>query len=241
MRTKTLILIIGISLNGFAQNQMLFDNSWTLQDLVINNESNLPPSNSEVSSVDLEFNFSEFESYSTYSHLCETIGGQIDFIDSDSFSFSDMNETLGGGCNQTPNFIYEGIYFGFFFNNYNNGNQFDYSIIINSDTSKTLIITSLNGDQAIYGSAVLSIESSEKSNLSLFYNSEINSIEINSKDYLGRFSLKMFNTLGKEVLNLKKYDQENRAIDLQNFPDGIYFVSLQNETGEILRKKIIKY
>ncbi len=245
MKIKILALIIGISTYSFAQNPMLFENPWVLQDLVINSESHLPPSNSEVSFVTLTFDFYEFESieyFSGYGTICESIGGPIDFNEiNNSFSFLELNETLGGGCFQTPNFIYEDTYFSFFYDNFDNGNLFDYSIIINTDNSKTLIITSINGDQAIYGSEVLSIENNTKPTLSLFYNAKNNSIEIDSKDYLERFSIKMFNTLGKQILNLKKYNKEKRTIDLQNFPDGIYFVFLQNEIGEILKKTIIKH
>lgn len=246
MKIRILILLIGISLNSFAQDQTLLDNMWILQDLVIDDESNIPPNNEEITDVFLYFDsfVNESEEYfNLFGSTCETIGGLIEFnVTSNNFSFSDEpNVTLGGGCVMAENNQYEGIYFDFFYENYNNGNVFDYSITPNNDESTTLIITSFNGNQAIYGSGVLSIDNNEKIDMSLFYNTENSSIEIESKKPLERISIKIFNTLGKQVLVVNKKNEEKISVNLQNFNDGIYFVSLQNEIGQILRKKIIKY
>ena len=236
MRTKLLILILGISLNSFAQDSILFENSWYLQDLIINNESNLPPTNDEVQNILLEF----FSDNNFASYVCEALGGIVVFDNvNNNFTFSELSETLGGGCEQTPNFIYEGLYFSFYFNNVDN--PFGYSILINGDDSKTLTITSSNGDQAIYGSEILSIEDKSKSNFSLFYSKFRNSIDINSNDFSGNFSITLFDIHGKSVFDLNEYISGKKSISIQNLPNGIYFVLLQNEIGEILIKKILKY
>jgi hypothetical protein len=246
MKVRILTFLIGISLNSFAQDQMLFDNIWILQDLVLDSGSHLPPNNEEITYVTLDFDSFVYESieyFNLFGTTCETIGGLIEFDDtSNNFSFSEgPYETLGGGCIQSQNSNYEGIYFGFFYDNYNNGNIFDYSITVNNDESKTLIITSFNGNQAIYGSEVLSIGHNEKFDISLFYNAQNSSVEINSEKHMGRISIKIFNTLGRQVLQLHQNNKEKISINLLNVTDGIYFVSLQNEIGQIISKKIIKY
>lgn len=94
-----------------------------------------------------------------------------------------------------------------------------------------MIITSFNGNQAIYGSEVLSIGLNEKFDISLFYNAQNSSVEIDSEKFMERISIKIFNTVGRQVLQLHKNNKEKIRINLGNVPDGIYFVSLQNEIG----------
>ncbi|WP_115817489.1 T9SS type A sorting domain-containing protein [Winogradskyella eximia] len=246
MRIRILIILIGMSLNSVAQEQMLFDDLWILEDLVIDNNSYLPPNNEEITYVTLDFDSYVHESIqyiNLFGSTCETIGGLIEFNNSSSnFSFTDgPYETLGGGCMQSQNAIYEGLYFGFFYDNYNNGNIFNYSIVINTDNSKTLTVTSFNGDQAIYGSQTLSINENEGVEISLFYNAKNKSIEIASENQLDRVSIRIFNTLGKQVFHLNKNNKEKVIINLQEFADGIYFVTLQNEINQVIRKRIIKY
>ena len=246
MKNKILIVLISISINCFGQDPGLFDNYWILEDLILNNISHLPPDNNEVTNIILEFDSYEhngIEYINLFGNVCETIGGLIDFNDIDNtFSFYDgPYETLGGGCEQSQNATYEGIYFDFFYNNYYNGNIFDYSIITNDDNSKTLTINSLNGDQAIYGSQTLSLSENEVFEISIFYDSKTSSIEIAPEKKLESVSIKIFNSLGRLILNLNENNKEKMNIDIRQFTDGIYFVSLQNNIGQIISKKIIKY
>ena len=234
MRIKFLILLIGISLNSLAQDSMLLENSWYLEDLVINNESNLSPTNNEITNIRLEF----FAENNFVSIVCESLSGTVVFDDvNNNFTFTELYESLGGRCSQTSNSIYERIYFNFY---YNSDNHFDYSILVNENNSKTLTITSLNGDQAIYGSDVLSIVNKAKPTFSLFYNTVSNSIDINSMDFLENFSIKLFDSHGKLVFD-QKYIRNEKSINIQNLPTGIYFVILQSGIDKVLKKKIIKY
>ncbi len=246
MKNRILIVLISISLNCFGQDPVLFDNYWILEDLILDNVSHLPPNNDEVTNVTLEFDSYEhngIEYINLFGNVCEAIGGLIDFNDIDNtFSFYDgPYETLGGGCGQSQNAIYEGIYFGFFYDNYNNGNIFDYSIVTNNDNSKTLTINSFNGDQAIYGSQTLSISENEVFEISIFYDTKTSSIEIAFEKKLEPVSIKIFNSLGRLILNLNENNKEKMNIDVRQFTDGIYFVSLQNNIGQIISKKILKY
>jgi len=246
MKNIILIVLISISLNCFGQDPVLFDNYWILEDLILDNVSHLPPNNDEVTNVTLEFDSYEnngLEYINLFSNVCETIGGLIDFNDIDNtFSFYDgPYETLGGECVQSQNATYEGIYFGFFYDNHNNGNIFDYSIVTNNDNSKTLTINSFNGDQAIYGSQTLSIIENEVFEISISYDTKTNSIKIASEKKLESVSIKIFNTLGRLILNLNENNKEKMNIDARQFTDGIYFVILQNNIGQIMRKRILKY
>ena len=247
MKNRILIVFISIVLNCFSQDQVLFDNYWILEDLILDNVSHLPPSNDEVTNIQLEFDSYEhngIENINLLSGLCiNGMGGLIDFNDiNNTFSFYDgPNVTLGPTCSVAENAIYEGQYFGFFEENSQNGNIFNYSITINNDESKTLIITSYNGDQAIYGSQSLSINENEFFEISLFYNSKANLIEIDFKKTLESVYIKIFNSQGRLVLNLNKKNKEKISINTHKFTDGIYFVSLQSNTGQIINKKILKY
>lgn len=246
MKNRILIVLISISINCFGQDQVLLDNYWILEDLILDNVSHLPPNNDEVTNVTLGFDSYEqngTEYNNLFGNVCETIAGLIDFNDIDNtFSFYDEPyETLGGGCGQSQNAIYEDTYFDFFYDNYNNGNIFDYSIVTNYDNSKTLTINSLNGDQAIYGSQTLSISENEVFKISIFYDTKTSSIEIATEKKLESVSIKIFNSLGKLILILKENNKEKMNIDARKFTNGIYLVSLQNNLGQVISKKIIKY
>ena len=104
-----------------------------------------------------------------------------------------------------------------------------------------MTITSLNGDQAIYGSDVLSIVNETKSTFSLFYNTVSNSIDINSIGILESFSIKLFDSHGKLVFDQKEYIRKEKSINIQNLPIGVYFVILQSGNNKVLKKKIMKY
>lgn len=247
MKTKLLILILGVSLNSFAQDPMLFENTWHLQNLIINNEDNIPPGNNGVVSPsyiegsEVILNFQQEKNLSATGAVCNSIGGEIEFENSNNtLSFKGMNESLGGPCPKQIHTNYEYMYFDFFRNNGIN-KPLNYNIITNNNNSRTLTITALNGDKAIYGSKTLSIKNNIESLFSIFYNSTNTSIKINSKNSLERFSIKIFDTLGKLVFNASKNSNKQNTIDLQSFPNGIYFVFLKTELGEILKKKIIKH
>lgn len=95
--------------------------------LVLDSGSHLPPNNEEITYVTLDFDsfVNELDEYfNLFGTTCETIGGLIEFDDTGTnFSFSEyLYETLGEGCIQSQNSNYKGIYFAFFYDNYNNGN-----------------------------------------------------------------------------------------------------------------------
>ncbi|WP_299365902.1 T9SS type A sorting domain-containing protein [Winogradskyella sp.] len=247
MKNRILVILISISFNCFSQNPVLFENYWILEDLILDNVSHLPPNNDEVTNVILEFdsyehNGTEYIDLSGY--VCiNAIGGLIDFNDIDNtFSFYDgPNQTLGPTCSVGENPIYEEMYFNFFHENYQNGNTFNYTITINNDDSKTLVITSYNGDQAIYGSQVLSVDDKETHGISLYYNSRTESIELDCKNQLKSISVMMYNSLGKKVLDFNGNNVKNTSIKLNDLSNDVYFVTLQYDNGQLIRKKIIKY
>lgn len=245
MRNKFFILLFWISSFGFSQNNVLFENTWILKNLVINNEILFLPPNDEVSFVYQIFDFFSINNddyYSTNGFICESIGGSISFsLDSDSFSFDELYETLGGGCNDIENSIFEGIYFGFFYGNFENGNVFNYSIINNSDNSKTLIITSLNGDQAVYGSETLSTQENDDAKFEIVYDNSRSRITINPANYLNNILVNIFNSHGKLIYKHKINTAQKTEIDIDSFSDGLYFILLTNNREISTSQKIIKY
>lgn len=243
MKNKILTILIGLSLNSFGQNQMLFDNMWILEDLILDNISYVPPNNQEVANVTLEFDSFSHESIE-YMHLfgfiCETISGPIEFNDIDNFSFSELPyETLGGGCNETQNSTYENIYFSFFYDGYNNNNIFNYTITINSDNSKTLVVTTQNGDQAIYNSQSLTIKDNIHQNVSLNYNPENKSIYLNSNNDSDIFLIKLFNIQGELII--EKHIRNSNPINIKNLSNGLYFIIGENQNGLVIKKKLLKF
>lgn len=235
MRKKIILLFIGISLNSFAQNPQLSENTWYLQDLIINNQSNLPPANAEVSSISLEF----FSINNFLSTVCESIGGTLVYDDiNQNFTFNELNETLGGGCMQITNGSYEFLYFNYYYSNIIT--PFDYNILINGDSSRTLTITSPNGDQAIYGNQTLAIKKEKQSYFSIFFDSTKDTINLKTKDYPGKYSIKIFDSAGNLVLELSEYITNSKTLNIQQLANGLYIVIAQNTIGDIFKKKILR-
>lgn len=101
-----------------------------------------------------------------------------------------------------------------------------YTVIVRDatvcQTSKTFVV----GSQ-------LSVEKLAMDDLSIYPNPTNNFINIQLE---GQFDYTLYSINGKELLNGKGVDQEQ--LNLADFSDGIYFVSLNNETGSITVKVV---
>ena len=80
---KYLILILSMisSLQCFAQDPELLENTWYLQNVIINSQDNFPPVNSEVNSIPTYFKGIGFSTM-----VCNDLFGLIEY-DNQTFSF----------------------------------------------------------------------------------------------------------------------------------------------------------
>jgi len=105
-----IVLSLFLYTSTYAQDPQLFENTWYLQKVVIDGETFFPPHNSEVSNVRLEIWEDHFDTV-----VCAILFGEISNVDNTSITAFAIGATLLD-CNLQVNYIFEGIYFGFYGN-----------------------------------------------------------------------------------------------------------------------------
>ncbi|WP_299889343.1 T9SS type A sorting domain-containing protein [uncultured Lacinutrix sp.] len=237
---KVLLFIITVifSININAQDSQLFDNVWYIEDIVISGVSTTPP-NSVNENISRSLEFTDFNSFINFgSTICDSLGGVLTFDDTlSNFSFTELNATLGGGCSFIENINFESIYFSFYFDN--QGTPFTYSIIQNVN-SKTLIVTAANGDQVIYGSAVLSVQEYEDFEVKLYPNPTVSKVYINNKRQESNLKLHIYDLNGKLIKSKKIDTVAITIVDIEDFKPGAYFFIFETKKGNVEIKRIIK-
>ncbi len=219
-----------------AQDPQLFENTWYLQNLIIDGQDNLPPNNEDVPFITVFFSEIQFET-----GVCDAMSGGIIYDNLNSqFSFDSWYMTFGGcfGINATENAVYEGIYLGEFFIS-NIDNPFTYSIT-DEGSSKTLVIFSSNGNEAIYSNELLSTQDYSTNLFTILPNPVKDELFISGTIDWNDFTVNIFNINGKLVLSVNDSNLNNKSIDVQKLNSGIYFILLKDKNGRSIIKKFIK-
>ncbi|MDG1393441.1 MAG: T9SS type A sorting domain-containing protein [Flavobacteriaceae bacterium] len=235
MKNNILIIFLGISLSCLAQDSRLFQNTWHLHNLIINSQHNVPPINNEIKSISLILNVDN----SLSSSVCESLSSIVDYDDvNQTFMLTSYAVSLGGGCYLTNDRQFEFLYLHFYTNNLNN--PFEYSILSNSDGSKTLTVTNSSGDKAVYSSDVLSLNAYSKNSFSVYPNPVKDDLYISKISELNSFNITIFNIKGKHVLSLKSSDLNAESFNVEKLSKGLYFVLFEDKKGRFAMKKFIK-
>ncbi len=231
---KKLLLFVFISLfflQSKAQDPQLYENDWYLHNLIIDGEDNIPPVNEEIPYVLANFHFSgAFET-----GMCESGGGgQLIYIGTTEFTILNMGWLLGGCYQNEPfNEMYNMLYQSFW--EYSQDDVFNYEIIYDGQ-NRTLIITNIENDQAIFGDVLLSVDDINKSTFYIYPNPVKDILTIGNTSSHEITSIKLYDVLGRLVL------VENNIInqlDVSNLNSGLLFVRIETDKG-VLTKKIIK-
>lgn len=231
MRYLLIIIILVVSFNGFAQDPQLIDNTWYLQNVIIDGDNNFPPSNSEVSNVIADFN----EPNVFYTSVCDLLDGILSF-GSFQFTFDSSGMTLGG-CSLQENTDFQLIYLDTFFVSTIN-DVFNYSIVDESNGSKTLTITNSSGDEAVYNSVLLSTTAFSRTTASIYPNPVKDELFISVAN--DEVSIKIFDLNGKLILEREGVNS-NKPIEVEKLNNGIYFILFHNKQGLSVIEKFIKY
>ena len=129
-------------------------------------------------------------------------------------------------------------YLHFFTNNLNN--PFEYSILSNSDGSKTLTVTNFSGDKAVYGNRVLSLDEYSINLISVYPNPVLDKLFISGIEELNNFSIAIFNINGKQVLSLNNSEVSRKSLNVEKLTKGLYFILFEDKLGQFAMKKFIK-
>lgn len=219
-----------------AQDPQLFENDWYLQNVIIDGQDNFPPSNDDVPFITITFIQNNFF-ISTY--VCDALEGTVVYTNSE-FLFDSWSMTLGGcfGPFAQENTLFQGIYLDTYFVG-NIDDPFSYNIIDESN-SKTLVITSSSGDEAIYSNQLLSKNNFKISKFSIHPNPAKNELFITSKNTTQNLKVKIFNIEGKLLYTQNLEIENQNSFDVSSLTSGIYFLNIEDENGNSTIKKFIK-
>lgn len=231
---KIAILILGLlSLNLIAQDPQLFDNTWHLHSLVINGDTHIPPSNNEVTNVTANFYATnEFDST-----VCDSLEGILNYVNSE-FMF-DVWGVMLGGCAQQVNTDFQQLYLDTFLVPSIN-DPFTYTIVDDGNGSKTLTVTNILGDDAIYGSQILSIPELTKDSFNVYPNPSSDKVFISTALDLTELVINVIDITGSKVFTIDGNKLKNSGINIRDLSNGMYFIILTDVDGNNTVKKLIK-
>jgi predicted nuclease of predicted toxin-antitoxin system len=111
--------------------------------------------------------------------------------------------------------------------------------IIDDGQLRTLIVTGVNNDYAVYRNEklVLSLEDISKSEFLIYPTIVRTNFKINYNPDSEIQKITIYDAIGQMVSTIVNQDSE---IDVSNLLSGIYFVVIQTNEGNITTKKIIK-
>lgn len=225
----------GVGGGLYAQDPRLFENTWYLHDLFIDGDSNIPPVNAEIPFVPAVF----YENGDFFTGMCENSGqGELEYIGSTEFNVLEMN-FLQGECyqNNPQNQDYSNLY-QLFWTTLSGGPPVSYEIIEDGQI-RTLIVTDLDDDFAIYGNEIpLSIDAFSISFFLIYPNPVYETLNLYNSSYQS-VTAAIYDIKGKWLQSLSL---ENNAstIDVKALNPGVYFMVFESEAGEKVSKKFIK-
>jgi|GEM_PF-1799096 len=236
MKNFTILFLLLAGLLSKAQQTEFINNTWFLQEMKINGVVYLPPENEEYDNVWLEIDKMD-ETYFFHSEMCSHIGGMLNWISNDQFSFFDF--AGGYACEDPENqdFEYEYAYFygygGF------DGIPLDYVINTMPNGSLELIVTNRFGNTLTYTNENLSVFDHVKDIVGVYPNPVTDIVTLGNIDTFGKISVRIYNISGKLMINQNL--DEKRTIDLSHLESGVYFMNVLNESNKIITtKKLIK-
>lgn len=147
-------------------------------------------------------------------------------------------------CSNTLANNYQNNFYFPFFNNGNtpNPNQsynFTYNITESPQGIRTLIINSINNQQAIFSSVQLSRENYQKLDFSLFPNPSFDFINFRINNTITeKIIVEFYNEIG-QICKSVNLDSNNSKIEISDLVIGLYLVKIKSEDDTII-KKIIK-
>jgi hypothetical protein len=235
MKYLLYILTILLSINCLSQDTRLFETSWYLQNIVVQNNDNEPPS-----IATLFINEGSPNDNLTLAMCSDFLTNFITFNNINS-SFLFVSGDWGNGASDCTNDIFESyknLYYTFYLNN--DTSPFTYEVTEDED-NLSLIITSTNGDQAFYGDELLSINNLNDSSFSIFPNptQDLLNIDIgNSRNIIIEY--RIVDISGQTLKDFNFENLNNHKIDVSNLKSGTYFIILLDSKGNKTIKQFVK-
>jgi hypothetical protein len=233
MKRILLVFTFILSLNSFSQNDLLGE--WFVHKIdhngteYINNYSNF-------------FNIRFFnntlnEGYEANGSLiCNGYGAVYNIIDENSINIYTTGITLSE-CGGSDENLYESNYIDIIFDSNNQSNPKELSFqIIGSGNTASLILTSSNGNYAVYGRQTLSLNSIKSQlQISVFPNPVDDILTIDNKSEIVNYIIYDLN--GRLINDLQN---ASNKIDVSKLNPGIYFLKLMSDSNKTQTLKFLK-
>jgi len=234
---KHLLFILFISCTvqqTIAQDPDLLDNEWYLEELVIDSEVipalSFPP---EPKIGRIEFT-NEFVRIS----FCDQHTAVVVYDVTEDIFTLDLLVTLGEGCERQENVDFETIYLSVFLEDDIFKNPFSYDILPKGGGVLGLIITNVDGDQAVYGNELLSAPTQDILSFKVYPNPVGEELTVSSPNN-EVLSVEIYDINGKKVDTFQSENQASNKLNVSSLGSGIYFLKIHTEVG-LVTKKIIK-
>jgi len=233
---KTLLCILGLFLVGnlIAQDARLFQQEWYLHDLIIDGESNVPPVNSELHHIPL--NFDEPDEFRTEVCSGTSCIGTLLFNGTNDFSFENLS-CLAGSCNLNTNVMYTNLYQGFWFT-WDPG-PFHYKIT-EDGAHLVLIIIASEDNLAIYRTDFLATEEFEDSVFQIYPNPVENQLFMQFSNDVVAETIRIYDLQGRLIHIETPTNTDLIEIDTSSLRTGLYFVTVIDDGGRASTERFVK-
>lgn len=221
----------------FSQDQQLFDTTWYIHKIVVNNQEIYPPDVDDNFSMAHNMNLVNEGQYFFTTGFCDYTDAQMFFEGENSFTLEQDPEVLIGTCNLEESIDFNTAYFNILF--YQTGvGDFSYEIITGNEGGLSLIITNSEGDKAYYGDALLSLKHYSKESIVVYPNPAIKEIMIGS-DSNSFKHIKIYGVNGNLVMNAA-LELNQKSITIENLSKGFYILELTDSEDRVSLHKLIK-
>ena len=225
---------------SYSQDPQLFENTWYLQKIVLEDGTeHIPVPNEDVPFIAITF-YEENEEFPYHfeTSVCNYFVGEVIYQPVNIFLITHSGMSLIG-CDPVEHYMFEGIQFGFFMDSNNNHleDPFLYEIITTGD-EKTLIITNVRGDIAYYGDTYLSITNFETHKVALYPNPVSDKLFIESQESINQITV--YNIQGKQLRNSYFNNGKRVELDVSILQNGVYFIEIKTPNGNSIVKKVNK-
>ena len=216
---------------SYPQSSSLFNETWYLEKLIINEVDNFPPVNATLPYVALEFS----EENSILTSVCNIGFGDATFPENGIFLIDVFNVTLSF-CLDNSNNLFDSLYLGGYFQN-NYPTQYSYTILIGENGLKQLTITNSQNNKAIYYNQNLNISSFEKNKWSIYPNPTKDILYFKNES-IQKSNVEIYDVLGKRCIK-KTIDTNNNSITTEGLTKGVYLIKIFNDQ-QTFSSKFIK-
>jgi hypothetical protein len=237
MKKTLLFSFLLLAFFAKAQNEVLIDNLWYLQKVIVEDMEYPTPINSENSEVSLQIGEGFF-----MTGVCNAMGGDLEFHQTEDILYiSNISVTLMD-CELTENFEFENLYFWEFF--YVGGalvQAYDYSIAYIDDYIE-LTISNPVGVVAIYHNQnTVSIPEISKNEISVFPNPASERMAISFPPLTEEAQIQILDIYGKTISDQVLLKNQTQFIwDCADRSAGFYFYQITIGGNKTSGKLMVK-